>query len=68
MLKMNLKYQNLPNPFNPTTIIRYQIPVRSLATLKLYDILGREIITLVDEEKASGNYDVDFNALSYNPN
>ena len=54
--------QNFPNPFNPNTTIRYQIPVRSLVTLKLYDILGREIITLVNEEEAAGNYDIDFNA------
>ena len=56
--------QNFPNPFNPNTTIRYQIPVRSIVTLKLYDILGREIITLVNEGEAAGNYNIDFNASS----
>jgi hypothetical protein len=54
--------QNYPNPFNPNTTIRYQIPVRNLVTLKLYDILGREIITLVNEEKAAGSYEINWNA------
>ena len=54
--------QNYPNPFNPTTIIRYQIPAAGTVTLKLYDALGREVTTLVNENKEIGYYSVQFNA------
>jgi hypothetical protein len=54
--------QNYPNPFNPSTIIKYSIPSYSLVKLKIYDILGREIKTLVNEEKQSGTFTVNFNA------
>jgi hypothetical protein len=53
--------QNYPNPFNPSTVISYQLPVIGFVTLKVYDILGREIATLVDEEKPAGEYEVEFN-------
>ena len=53
--------QNYPNPFNPSTTIYYQIPQLEFVTLKVYDILGREIVTLVNEEKPSGEYEVEFN-------
>ena len=53
--------QNYPNPFNPITKISWQSPVGSLQTLKVYDILGNEIATLVDEFKSAGNYEVEFN-------
>jgi hypothetical protein len=52
--------QNYPNPFNSSTIIKYQIPEMSFATLKVYDVLGNEIATLVNEEKSGGNYEVEF--------
>jgi hypothetical protein len=52
--------QNYPNPFNPNTIIRYSIPNDGLVILKVYDILGRELETLVNETKQSGEYDVSF--------
>jgi hypothetical protein len=55
-------YQNYPNPFNPTTSIQYAISNRQFVTLKVYDLLGREVVTLVDELKAAGNYEIDFNA------
>ena len=51
------------NPFNPTTTIKYQIPELSFVTLKVYDVLGNEIATLVYEEKPVGSYEVDFNAI-----
>jgi parallel beta-helix repeat protein len=55
-------FQNYPNPFNPTTSIQYAISNRQFVTLKVYDLLGREVVTLVDELKAAGNYEIDFNA------
>ena len=54
--------QNYPNPFNPSTTIRFAIPQRSQVTLKLYDILGRKVATLVDERLRPGEYKVVFDA------
>ncbi len=56
--------QNYPNPFNPSTKISWQSPVISWQTLKVYDILGNEIATLVNEEKSAGQYEVEFNPES----
>ncbi len=53
--------QNYPNPFNPVTKIVYQIPQKEFVTLKVYDLLGREVATLVNEEKPAGSYTVLFN-------
>ncbi len=54
--------QNYPNPFNPSTIINYQIPNSGNVSLKIYDILGKEVATLVDGFKDEGNYEVNFEA------
>lgn len=54
--------QNYPNPFNPTTIIEYSVANTGNVVLKIYDILGREVETLVNEQKQAGNYRVEFNA------
>ena len=56
--------QNYPNPFNPSTTISYQIPSESFVTLKVFDLLGRELEVLVNEEKTAGFYDVKYNASS----
>ena len=53
---------NYPNPFNPSTTISYSVPEIEFVTLKVYDVLGSEIVTLVNEEKPVGGYEVDFNA------
>lgn len=52
--------QNFPNPFNPTTVISYQLPVSSMVTLKVYDLIGREVQTLADGPKNAGSYTVRF--------
>lgn len=57
-------YQNYPNPFNPATTIRFSIPDKSTVTLKVYDMLGNEISTLVNEDKFRGIYNVTFNGTN----
>jgi len=52
--------QNYPNPFNPSTSIQYAISSKQFVTLKVYDVLGNEVATLVNEEKAAGSYEVEF--------
>jgi hypothetical protein len=54
--------QNYPNPFNPNTIISWQSPLSSWQTLKIYDVLGNEVATLVDEQKEAGSYSITFEA------
>lgn len=54
--------QNYPNPFNPSTSINYEIPRQDFVSLKIYNLLGEEVATLVNEVKQSGNYTISFNA------
>jgi hypothetical protein len=61
--EFNLK-QNYPNPFNPITIISFSIPEISFINLKVYDVLGNEIVELVNETKEPGNYSVSFNSYT----
>ena len=58
-------YQNYPNPFNPSTTIKYSIPKQANVMLKIYDLLGEEIETLVNEEKSAGNYEVQFDGSGF---
>lgn len=60
-----LLFQNYPNPFNPATTIKYQIPISGIVTLKVYDILGNEVASLVNEYKSPGSYEVNWNAIGY---
>ncbi len=57
-------YQNYPNPFNPSTVIRFDNPQSGIVVLKIYDVLGNEIKTLINENMPGGKYEVDFNASS----
>jgi len=54
--------QNYPNPFNPSTSIEFRIPENAFVSLKIYDVLGKEVVTLMNEEKNAGTYEVNFNA------
>ena len=57
-------YQNYPNPFNPSTVISYQIPISSNVTLKIYDALGNEVVTLVNEYRPAGSYAIEFSQVN----
>ncbi|MEZ4823014.1 MAG: T9SS type A sorting domain-containing protein [Ignavibacteria bacterium] len=57
--------QNYPNPFNPETVISYELPVTSRTKLKVYDVLGNEIATLVNETKPAGSYNYQFSTVNY---
>jgi photosystem II stability/assembly factor-like uncharacterized protein len=58
-------FQNYPNPFNPLTIIKYRISHNEFVTMKIYDILGNEIVELVNELKDAGDYQITWNASDY---
>jgi len=57
--------QNYPNPFNPSTSIEYRVGSMEYVILKIFDVLGNEVATLVNEEKPTGRYDVEWNASNY---
>ncbi|MBS1518696.1 MAG: T9SS type A sorting domain-containing protein, partial [Bacteroidetes bacterium] len=57
--------QNYPNPFNPSTRISYAVPKESFVSIKIFDILGKEVMSLVNENKQPGYYDVQFNASNF---
>jgi hypothetical protein len=57
-------YQNYPNPFNPNTTISWQSPVSSWQTLKIFDVLSNEVVTLVDEYRPAGKYEIEFHPES----
>ena len=61
--KFNLS-QNYPNPFNPSTVINFTIPQNGLVTLKVYNLLGQEVATLINKEMNAGSYDYSFNATN----
>jgi hypothetical protein len=54
--------QNYPNPFNPTTSIKYSTPVKGFVTLKIFNLLGQEVATLINQEQNPGEYIADFDA------
>jgi hypothetical protein len=56
--------QNYPNPFNPTTNIKFDLPKQGFVSLKVYDVIGKEVATLVNEVKSAGSYNVDFNGTN----
>ncbi|MBS4034201.1 MAG: T9SS type A sorting domain-containing protein [Ignavibacterium sp.] len=56
--------QNYPNPFNPTTTIKYSIPKLNFVTIKIYNVLGIEVATLVNEEQTVGTYELNWNAAN----
>lgn len=57
--------QNYPNPFNPLTVIKYHVPEASMVSIKVFDVLGKETATLINEQKDAGSYQVEFNAANF---
>jgi hypothetical protein len=55
-------YSNYPNPFNPSTKIKYSVAEKSFISLKIYDIAGSEVASIVNREQEAGEYEIDFNA------
>jgi hypothetical protein len=63
--KVYTLYQNYPNPFNPSTTIRFDIPKSTYAKLIIYDILGREVMKLIDEKMEAGSYDISWDGSGF---
>ncbi len=63
--RMFVLHQNYPNPFNPNTTVEYQIPQQSIVTLRIFDILGREVAVLVNEKKEAGRHSVQWDAARF---
>jgi beta-glucosidase-like glycosyl hydrolase len=61
-LPLQISLTNFPNPFNPATAIRYEIPRAGPVSLKVYDLLGREVASLIEQRQDAGRYQVQFNA------
>ncbi len=61
-------FQNYPNPFNPETVINFDIPQNAYVTLKIYNLLGEEVTTLLEEDKPSGSYSISWSGRDYNGN
>jgi hypothetical protein len=57
--------QNYPNPFNPSTVVRFNLPANGRVQLKVYNMIGQEVATLVDGEMTAGNYETEFNASRF---
>ncbi|MBL8008804.1 MAG: T9SS type A sorting domain-containing protein [Ignavibacteria bacterium] len=57
-------FQNFPNPFNPNTVIRYQLPVSGLVLIKIYDVSGKEVTTLVNYKQDAGYHSITFNGTN----
>ncbi|MCR4416812.1 MAG: T9SS type A sorting domain-containing protein [Ignavibacteria bacterium] len=64
--KKFILFQNYPNPFNSKTKIKFSIPISGFTSLRIYNLLGQEIVTLVNEHKQIGEYEIEFNADQYN--
>ncbi len=58
-------HQNYPNPFNPKTKINYQLAITNYVKLKVYNVLGKEVATLVNQKQNAGSYSVEFNGTNY---
>ena len=59
-----VSFHYYPNPFNPTTTIRYEIPQDEIVTIKIFDILGQEVATIVNEFQKADRYEIEFNSLT----
>ena len=59
-------HNNFPNPFNPSTVVRFSLPVATQVSLKVYDVMGREVQTLVNERVQAGSYEVKFDGSNLN--
>jgi len=57
--------QNYPNPFNPSTVIEFKLPVSSIVSLRIYDVTGKEVVSLLNDFKEAGNHKVNFEASKY---